>query len=637
MASKKKEVQLQTVISNQEEWNEMLKSDGLTVIDVHQAWCGPCKAVLTLFRKLRSDLESDILHFAVAAADNIESLKIFKGKSEPVFLFCAVKEVNLQPEEPEEPVKRKPTEEPGITDEPYIIAIIKPDAVADGKIESIREKIQQTGHIFKAEEIMTLTEEQVRNIYLESTEEADIEDLVRFMSDGPFCAVIISQEHKPAPELKGLTEPEAALHEIDDIEQKKLGLQDNIITDEMVKICYSEDNKEEANRLRAAFFPRLYKYDKIKEVERTLAIIRPVLLKERKDAVLEKIKQNGYVIEMQKELTLTKDQTHEFYKQHEEQDFFPAFVEHMTSGPVLLLALSRENAVQHWIQLLGPKDVQEAKENNATSLRAEFAVDDMPINQLHGSSSLHRAMEELEFFFPVEQTFAIIKPDACKGYKDDIMHRIKEAGFTVSDMKEINLTHEKASQFYKNHEEKPYFNELVDYMLEGPSMIMTLSKINAVEEWRNLMGPTDPELAKQTSPNSLRAQFAKSILKNAVHGSSHTKHAIESIELFSKEITAEEDQNTARGEDQLISEEEKGGEEVQATGTEDQPVVAEDQPIEDQPVVDEDQPVIDEEQDQLSVVDKDQPDDNIEDQSAIAEADQTDATGEDQPAVADEG
>ncbi|XP_029445371.1 thioredoxin domain-containing protein 3-like isoform X1 [Rhinatrema bivittatum] len=89
MASKKKDIQLQTVINNQDEWNEMLKSDGLTVIDVHQAWCGPCKAVLALFKKLRSDLEGDILRFAVAAADNIESLQIFRGKSEPVFLFCA--------------------------------------------------------------------------------------------------------------------------------------------------------------------------------------------------------------------------------------------------------------------------------------------------------------------------------------------------------------------------------------------------------------------------------------------------------------------------------------------------------------------------------------------------------------------
>ncbi|XP_029442936.1 thioredoxin domain-containing protein 3-like [Rhinatrema bivittatum] len=252
------------------------------------------------------------------------------------------------------------------------------------------------------------------------------------MSNGPFCVVIISQEREAtisAPDFKESTEPEMettefvpAVNELMESEngdmepKKKLGLQDILNTDDMVIICYSEDNKEVASRLRDFFFLKLDTYEETMQVEQTLAIIRPVLLKEKKDAVLEKIQQNGYVIEMHKELTLSEDQAHEFYKEQEGQDFFPTFVEHMTSGPVLALVLSRNDAVQHWRELLGPMNVQEAKENYADSLRAEFAMDDAPINQLHGSSSLHRAMEELEFFFPVQQTFAIIKPDAFKDH-----------------------------------------------------------------------------------------------------------------------------------------------------------------------------------------------------------------------------
>uniref|UniRef100_A0A8C8SXB1 Nucleoside diphosphate kinase-like domain-containing protein n=1 Tax=Pelusios castaneus TaxID=367368 RepID=A0A8C8SXB1_9SAUR len=109
---------------------------------------------------------------------------------------------------------------------------------------------------------------------------------------------------------------------------------------------------------------------------------------------------------------------------------------------------------------------------------------------------------------------------------------VTKAGFIVSQMKETNFTHEMAAQFYKAHEGKPFFDQLVNYMSEGPSMIMILTKENAVEEWRQLMGPTDPDIAKDSSPDSLRAQFAQDILRNAVHGSSNKEHALNSIEYL---------------------------------------------------------------------------------------------------------
>nr|KAF6419025.1 NME/NM23 family member 8 [Rousettus aegyptiacus] len=88
MAGKKREIQLQAVINNQSMWDEMLQNKGLTVIDVYQAWCGPCKAMQTLFRKLKNELnEDEILHFAVAEADNIVTLQPFRDKCEPIFLF----------------------------------------------------------------------------------------------------------------------------------------------------------------------------------------------------------------------------------------------------------------------------------------------------------------------------------------------------------------------------------------------------------------------------------------------------------------------------------------------------------------------------------------------------------------------
>ncbi|XP_025072614.1 thioredoxin domain-containing protein 6 isoform X1 [Alligator sinensis] len=89
MGSKKKEILLQITINNQELWEEMLCFKGLMVVDVYQAWCGPCKTVVNLFRKIKNELGDDLLHFAVAEVDSIGALEKYQGKCEPTFLFYA--------------------------------------------------------------------------------------------------------------------------------------------------------------------------------------------------------------------------------------------------------------------------------------------------------------------------------------------------------------------------------------------------------------------------------------------------------------------------------------------------------------------------------------------------------------------
>nr|XP_009688777.1 PREDICTED: thioredoxin domain-containing protein 6 [Struthio camelus australis] len=89
MAAKRKEVVLQININHQELWEEMLCLKGLIVVDAFQAWCGPCKTVVDLFQKIRNEVGSDLLHFAVAEVDSIDALEKYRGKCEPVFLFYA--------------------------------------------------------------------------------------------------------------------------------------------------------------------------------------------------------------------------------------------------------------------------------------------------------------------------------------------------------------------------------------------------------------------------------------------------------------------------------------------------------------------------------------------------------------------
>ncbi|XP_006029805.1 thioredoxin domain-containing protein 3 isoform X2 [Alligator sinensis] len=577
MASKKKELQLQAVLTTQSQWEEMVLTKGVTVIDVYQAWCGPCKAVVNLFRKLKNEYgEDELLQFAVAEADNIVTLQPFRDKCEPVFLFCVdgkiiaiVRGANapllsktvIELVEEERKIVAGEIERPEVKElvfleeknsdafaegsqldgVAYTVAIIKPDAVTDERVEEVKQKIIEAGFGIAAAEEKILTEEQIREFYSHKTEQPDFEDFVQFMMSGPCHILIVCQKQAAddnIPNWKELSESDENL--LEESESQKLSRLGEVLENEnMLNVCDVQDSIEEASRQLAFFFPNFGKKKTGQNAERTLALIRPSLLKENKSTVLQRIKDDGFTIVMQREVVLTEEQAREFYKEHENEDYFPTLLEQMTSGPTLALALVRENAVQRWRDLLGPKTLEEAKEKCPTSLRAEYAIDNVPLNQLHGSSSPDQAQKELDFFFPMEHTLAVIKPSALKEHKDDIIREVTNAGFIVSKMKETCFTHEMAEQFYKNHEGKPFFDQLVNCMSEGPSMVMILSKENAVEEWRQLMGPADPEAAKMCSPNSIRAQFAQDILRNAVHGSSNKEHALKSIEYVFGEINLE--------------------------------------------------------------------------------------------------
>ncbi|KAJ7322679.1 hypothetical protein JRQ81_018966 [Phrynocephalus forsythii] len=453
----------------------------------------------------------------------------------------------------------EPEEEEAEEEEKYTIVIIKPDAVAIGKTEEIKQTITEAGFIILAEDEKTLTDEQVRNFYQSKSEEPDFEDFVSFMLSAPSHILVVS-EGKQAQDVMPLVQELEAVKEEDEEEEemeeeekkeeeekpqetetsgKPTGLKGALENQELLNLCDVEDTIEVASRQLAFLFPHFSKAKKGPEVERTLALIRPSLLRERRDSIMKRIEEDGFEIAMQRELVLTEEEARVFYKEHEDQDYFPALLQEMTSGPTLALALVKENAIQKWRDLLGPKTVQEAKEKSPTSLRAEFAVESASINQLHGSSTPDQAARELEFFFPVENTLAVIKPSALEEHKDEIINKVKDAGFFISEMKETQFTPEMAAEFYKNQEGKPFYNELVDYMSTGPSVAMILTKENAVEEWRQLMGPSDPEKARETNPDSLRAKFAKDILRNALHGASDEEHAVKNIKFIFGEVDLE--------------------------------------------------------------------------------------------------
>lgn len=131
------------------------------------------------------------------------------------------------------------------------------------------------------------------------------------------------------------------------------------------------------------------------------------------------------------------------------------------------------------------------------------------------------------------RTLTIIKPDAvANGHTGKIINHIIEAGFRIVAMKLVHLTEKEAGAFYEVHKERPFYKDLVAFMSSGPCVPMILEKENAVEDFRNLIGATDPQKA---APGTIRNLYAKSIDANAIHGSDSDANAIiESDFFFSK-------------------------------------------------------------------------------------------------------
>lgn len=121
------------------------------------------------------------------------------------------------------------------------------------------------------------------------------------------------------------------------------------------------------------------------------------------------------------------------------------------------------------------------------------------------------------------RTFTMIKPDAVSnGHIGAILQRMNAAGFRIVSMELTRLSVAEASEFYAIHKELPFFGELVSFMTSGPIVAAVLEKDNAVEDFRTLIGSTDP---KQADAGTIRADFADSIEANAVHGSDSDENA----------------------------------------------------------------------------------------------------------------
>lgn len=132
----------------------------------------------------------------------------------------------------------------------------------------------------------------------------------------------------------------------------------------------------------------------------------------------------------------------------------------------------------------------------------------------------------------IEQTLSIIKPDAvADNHIGEILARFEKAGLKIVAAKMVQLTIEQAKSFYAIHAARPFYMDLVNFMVEGPVLITVLEGVNAVMKNREIMGATNP---KDAAPGTIRKDFAQSIDRNTVHGSDSLENAKKEIDFFFK-------------------------------------------------------------------------------------------------------
>jgi nucleoside-diphosphate kinase len=130
----------------------------------------------------------------------------------------------------------------------------------------------------------------------------------------------------------------------------------------------------------------------------------------------------------------------------------------------------------------------------------------------------------------MERTLAILKPDCLeKKIQGRVIQHIIDAGFEIKAMKLLRLSPESAGSFYEVHREKPFYNDLISYMTSGPVIPICLEKDNAVNDFRKLIGATNPENAEE---GTIRKLYAESIERNIIHGSDSSENAEKEIAHF---------------------------------------------------------------------------------------------------------
>ncbi|CAL8271708.1 unnamed protein product [Arctogadus glacialis] len=281
--------------------------------------------------------------------------------------------------------------------------------------------------------------------------------------------------------------------------------------------------------------------------ERTLAMVKPDALSRLGD-ILETIHAANLIVIKAKMTTLTLSQASDFYMEHQSKPFFSNLVQFMSSGPVVAMELMGDEAIGAWRRLLGPTDSAMARQEAQASVRARFGTDGTQ-NAGHGSDSVASAAREVEFFFPstaghgpsntaqyTECTCCILKPHALsQGLAGKVLNSISKAGFEISALQMFTMDRANAEEFYEVYKGVvTEYPNMVSELCSGPCLALEVRGSDTPKSFRDFCGPADPEIARHLRPETLRAQYGKDKVQNAVHCTDLPDDALLEVQYFFK-------------------------------------------------------------------------------------------------------
>jgi nucleoside-diphosphate kinase len=278
--------------------------------------------------------------------------------------------------------------------------------------------------------------------------------------------------------------------------------------------------------------------------EKTFGLIKPDCVGKMGE-ILQRASEEGFVLTQLKMVQLSQKEAADFYREHEGKPFFSRLLDYVTRGPVVAFEMMGADAVGKWREVLGPTDSSVARQDAPSSIRAQFGTDKTR-NACHGSDSVESAKREAEFFFGARQrkntakfrdsTLGIIKPHAViSGLTGPIMKQIVSTGLEITAVQLHNVEKANAQEFYEVYKGVvAEYNQMVEELSSGPCVTLEVIGDNAHGAFRELTGPSDPEIARHLRPHTIRAKFGQDKIKNALHCTDLPDDSILEVEYFFK-------------------------------------------------------------------------------------------------------
>lgn len=245
--------------------------------------------------------------------------------------------------------------------------------------------------------------------------------------------------------------------------------------------------------------------------------------------IVDLVLEDGFQISQMKTMDFDSDLTDQVFSDDIDKNYYQDLRTKMTSGPVVVLDIIGKDCITHFQTIITPSEAESISEKMGLTT---------PINEfLYCTSTIESAAKGIELIFgsmPPEMvlhTYAMIKP----GYEDcwgKVIQRIIDEGLEIVQMKMMEFDDSLAEKFYAEHIGTSFYPALLAYITSGPIVAIELSGFDAIQKWRQIIGPTQKELAVEKAPNSLRALYARNTTENLCHGSDSIDSAVRELTLI---------------------------------------------------------------------------------------------------------